>query len=146
MDAYKGLARAFSSSTSTGPIALEDGIAVPADASAEPTTPPTPAPTFTLTLPSKLLLLISAVSFCAQQFVASGAVSMDRTLWENVGSAVMHVVYGLQTVEILFGVFLIFIWLTKNRQAPAGDAPVAGVDGSEKAVAVEEEKASASVV
>ncbi|KAJ7233593.1 hypothetical protein B0H12DRAFT_1143584 [Mycena haematopus] len=125
-DAYKGLARSFSSNTSTGPIALEDGT-------------------------SKLFLLFTALSFCAQNFVLSGVVSLDRTLWHNVGSTAMHIGQGLQVLETLFGVFLVFVWLRKlcsrgaARAQQADDAPVDG--GDEKAaLVVEDSEKKASVV
>ncbi|KAJ7234044.1 hypothetical protein B0H12DRAFT_1143291 [Mycena haematopus] len=148
-DAYKGLARSFSSNTSTGPIALEDGTSVPA--LPEPTTQATPPPTLTLTVPQKLFLLFTALSFCAQNFVLSGVVYLDRTLWHNVGTAAMHIGQGLQVLETLFGVFLVFVWLRKlcsrgaARAQQADDAPVDG--GDEKAaLVVEDSEKKASVV
>ncbi|KAJ6505530.1 hypothetical protein C8R45DRAFT_972979 [Mycena sanguinolenta] len=154
-DAYKGLFRALTTS-STGPIALEDGTATPA------ATGPTPnaevaipqATQLPLTAVRKFLLLFISTSFCAQQFLLNDIVFADRPLLQNIGAAVMHILRGFQVLPLLYCAFLIVIainMMQKRRAeraaAQAGDAQVPRVDvGGEKVVVVEEDSKNASVV
>ncbi|KAF7367789.1 hypothetical protein MSAN_00843100 [Mycena sanguinolenta] len=153
-DAYKGLARALSTNP-TGPIALEDGTAVPTATGSTPNAGvETPQRTqLPLTATRKLLLLFIFSSFCTQQFFLSGVVSVNRPLLQNIGAALMFILRGFQVLQLLYPAFMIVVAITmiKKRRAEraaaqAGNAQVPGVDvGDEKAVDVEE-KIEASVV
>ncbi|KAF7360910.1 hypothetical protein MSAN_01120900 [Mycena sanguinolenta] len=129
-DSYKGLSRTLSASP-VGPIALEDGITVPAAAPTEEATQPS------LTLGSKLLLLFVSTSFCLQRFFMDDVISVEQPLWLNIGVALLYILRGLQILQLLFGAFLVVMsvtWLRKRRSVGRSTAPARVPEMNEKVV------------
>ncbi|KAJ6474382.1 hypothetical protein C8R45DRAFT_1011470 [Mycena sanguinolenta] len=144
-DAYKALSHILSAS-STGPIALEDGVTVPAEA--PPTTEAeTPLPTQpSLRLITKLLLLFGSTFICT--LFLSDVISVQRSLWQNIGAALMYILRGLQILQLLFGAFLVvmsFIWLRERRSAERDPAQAVAPEADEKAAGEEGKREKAEV-
>ncbi|KAF8185310.1 hypothetical protein K438DRAFT_1974019 [Mycena galopus ATCC 62051] len=134
IDAYKWLTRIGA----TGPIALEDGTAVPAFEGVPP-------PTSQLNLASKLVLLFSSIYFVAIQIFLAKVVSLERPLAENIGSALMYILRGFQTLQFVYPTFLLFVyfaWMKERRSAAAAVAAQASRGATAAPVEVEDEVSS----
>jgi len=139
-DAHKWLTSARTRSAS--PVALEDGTAVPAPA-------PTPTPDVEepahLTLTSKLIYFTTSSYFFSRQILANDVVSSERPLLENLGSALLYILRGL---EVLFAVYLVLVFVAWLKKRPGAAAPEVGaaqtpappVEVLFEAVDVEDEK------
>ncbi|KAF8185309.1 hypothetical protein K438DRAFT_1836857, partial [Mycena galopus ATCC 62051] len=116
IDIYKWLTRIRVGAT--GPIALEDGTAVPAFEEVPP-------PTSQLNLVSKLVLLFTSIYFVSIQMFLAKVVSLERPLAENIGSAMMYILRGFQALQVVFPTFLLFVclaWMKERRSAAAVQA------------------------
>ncbi|KAK7007932.1 hypothetical protein R3P38DRAFT_3026722 [Favolaschia claudopus] len=137
-DARLFLARVFTRRTATGPVALEDGVAVPpsplpaaapdAAATEDPATP-APAVQVKATIHGKIFSLLSTTYFAYRQIAREHLVALDRPVLENVGGVALYLLRGF---EVLFALFLglMFVGWMKGRRAAAaaeGDAAAAPV-------------------
>ncbi|KAK7065037.1 hypothetical protein R3P38DRAFT_64876 [Favolaschia claudopus] len=134
-DARLFLARVFTRRTATGPVALEDGVAVPpsplpaADAPViEDPAAPAPAPGVQVkaTIHGKIFSLLSTTWFAYRQIAREHLVSLDRPVLENVADVALYLLRGF---EVLFALFLglMFVGYMRGKSAAAaaeGEATV----------------------
>ncbi|KAF8207485.1 hypothetical protein K438DRAFT_1962409 [Mycena galopus ATCC 62051] len=151
-DAYGLISRVFNRRT-TGPIALEEGVAVPAPAAPvtdavteEATTAPAPAKSQPGVL-SKLFSLSSAIYFMWSQIHTKDIISLQRPFLDNVSAALVHLLRGF---EVLFAFFMVLVlvaavkiqWRSPTPAAVAAPAPAPPVEVlvSTDVIVVEDEK------
>ncbi|KAF8207459.1 hypothetical protein K438DRAFT_1815008 [Mycena galopus ATCC 62051] len=145
-DTQASISRVFNRRT-TGPIALEEGVAmsVPAAApapAANIAAEDTAAASANSRIPknsqpsviSKLFSLLCATYFISSQFLTRDIVSLQRPSLDNVGAALLHLLRGF---EVLFAIFLVLVlvagvkkqWRSASPAAVAAPAPAPPVQG-----------------
>ncbi|KAJ6505392.1 hypothetical protein C8R45DRAFT_548509 [Mycena sanguinolenta] len=132
-DARKLVGRAISARAAlpTGPIALEEGTAVPpppttTDDTTTPSSPAAAPKNAPLTVGHKLLSIFSSTYFLAsliRSSIRTNTISLERPILENVWVGLKYVLRGCEVLFALFLVLMLVAAVKQQRSESAAPAP-----------------------